>query len=108
MKQSKQTYILAGRIAFTAVVLYAGVLKAELPVGDGTRHTDNGSVAPVTRWRYTLRDWKKIALYDVAHRRAYPEAELLVRGDDYYFARNCHDFAFGPWMSCCPNNNLPD
>ena len=28
----------------------------------------------------------------------YPEATLLVSGTQYKFRRNCHDFAWGPWM----------
>jgi hypothetical protein len=29
----------------------------------------------------------------------YPTATLLVSGTAYQIKRNCHDFAWGPWMS---------
>lgn len=69
-------------------------------LGNAIRYTHNGWSVEVQRYQLTAEEYKIIEQEEKDHKIIYPEAILLVSGKDYQFARNCHDYAFAPFMSC--------
>jgi len=76
----------------------------------GRRLTFNGTATPVNVERFhnptyfsgsgePSKTAKRQLDFEIVEQRRYPEATLLVSATEYKFCRNCHDFAWGPWMT---------
>jgi hypothetical protein len=66
------------------------------------RTTRHGTPVEVLRIEnnFTTNQLKFIAQLEKRQKRAYPESRLLVSAADFIYRRNCHDYAWGPYMSC--------
>src|SRR5437867_8578454 len=85
-------------ILFTSALLQCTGLRAY--TATGARYTHKGTGVVVKRLAYSADEKSYAATQERLIRQVYPEAELLVSWKDYLFQRNCHDYAFGPFMSC--------
>lgn len=96
-------------IVFTFSLLNVRKLPAQVLIDIGHRQTEKGSQVEVLRItsQYYIPaggiptvDAGRILDMEGKIGKQYPEATLLMSCTKYKYGRNCHDYAWGPYMSC--------
>ncbi len=108
MKKTSLKRFKLSLLTLTAALLQASCLQAKILVDQETRTTEKGFPVQVIRYQYSSEEKTVCKLVDRRYQEIYaePNFQLVFRGDLYDYARNCHDYAFGPYMSCCPGGQF--
>ncbi len=94
MKAYKLTLLLMVTTALWPQELYTQVIT-------DYRFTRRGSRVEVQRMlNLSGRDLDRLRSQERRLRNRFPESRLLVSAVDYMYLRNCHDYAWAPFMSC--------
>lgn len=110
-----KTYLITVPSTVVALFLACGFLHAQVPQlttyqeeGFGLRSTHKGAYVKVYRIKLLWTDAQKklVKREEKRMKKAFPEARLIRSATQFNYSRNCHDYAWAGYMSCCPGGDL--